>query len=54
MIIAPEFRKEALGMPNPITGQPESSKAYNNRKAQNWRKDLPHSVPYLFTCRYPG
>ena len=29
---------------NPVTRKPESSKAYNRRKAQSWKKDLSASA----------
>ena len=32
---------------NPVTRKPESSRAYNRRKAQDWKKD---SGPALFLC----
>ena len=32
---------------NPVTRKPESSKAYNRRKAQKWR-DGSGSVPFAF------
>ena len=34
---------------NPVTRMPENSKAYNRRKAQNWkRKCCSDSVPFQF------
>jgi hypothetical protein len=32
---------------NPVTRKPESSKAYNRRKAQKWSDDS-GSVPFIF------
>ncbi len=29
---------------SPVTRRPENSKAYNRKKAQNWRKEPPDSV----------
>ena len=29
---------------NPVTRKPVSSKAYNRRKAQSWKKDIPSSA----------
>ena len=29
---------------NPVTRKPVSSKAYNRRKAQSWKKDIPFSA----------
>ena len=33
---------------NPVTRKPANSKAYNRRKAQNWKKELPNSVPLFY------
>ena len=40
-----QARRQTWGGLNPVTRKPESSKAYNRRKAQNWKKELPNSVP---------
>ena len=36
---------------SPVTRRPENPKAYNRRKAQNWKKD-PGSVPFCFIRFY--
>ena len=36
---------------NPVTRRPENSKAYNRKKAQDWKKD---SGTALFLCRRRG
>ena len=36
------------GIRNPVTGQPENSKAYNRRKSQDWKKELPNPAIVLF------
>ena len=41
-------RRQTWGELNPVTRKPQSSKAYNRKKAQNWKKDLPDSVPSYF------
>lgn len=41
-------RRTTWGERNPVTRKPQNSKAYNRRKAQNWKKELPDSVPFLF------
>ncbi|MGM9590936.1 MAG: hypothetical protein ACI3V0_12330 [Faecousia sp.] len=51
-------RRGTWGEVNPVTRKPANSKAYNRRKAQNWRKDLPNSVPCFYSsgfqiCRSP-
>ena len=51
-------RRGTWGTLNPVTRKPQNSKAYNRRKAQNWKADFPDSVPsYLFPfriCRHTG
>lgn len=39
------------GEMNPVTRKPKNSKAYNRRKAQNWKKELPNSVPFIFEMK---
>lgn len=42
-------RRGTWGELNPVTRKPENSRAYNRRRAQNWKKELPNSVPsFLF------
>ena len=31
---------------NPVTRKPENSKAYNRRRTQDWKKELPDSAPF--------
>lgn len=31
---------------NPVTRKPTSSRAYNRKKMQNWRKELPDSASF--------
>lgn len=33
--------RSTWGSTNPVTRKPESSKAYNRKKMQNWKKELP-------------
>ena len=35
-----QAKRQTWGTLNPVTRKPESSKAYNRRKAQSWKKDL--------------
>lgn len=37
-------KRQTWGQLNPVTRKPVSSKAYNRRKAQNWKKDIPSSA----------
>ncbi len=41
-------KRTTWGNLNPITRSPQSSKAYNRKKAQSWKKEIPNSV--LFCC----
>lgn len=43
-------RRGTWGSLNPITRKPENSRAYNRRKAQNWKRDTPNSVPCFYAC----
>ena len=33
--------RQTWGELNPVTRKPENSKAYNRRKSQNWKRNLP-------------
>ena len=35
------MRRNTWGSLNPATRKPQNSKAYNRRRAQDWKKDLP-------------
>ena len=35
-------KRATWGDLNPVTRKPENSKAYNRRRAQAWKKDLPN------------
>ena len=37
-------RRNTWGTMSPITRKPISSKAYNRKKTQNWKKDVPSSA----------
>ncbi len=44
-------KRTTWGNLNPVTRKPENSKAYNRRKMQNWKKDLPNSASsFLRIC----
>lgn len=45
-------RRTTWGGLHPATRRPPSSKAYNRKKAQNWKKELPDSVPCFFAPAY--
>ena len=39
-----QARRQTWGELNPVTRKPQSSKAYNRRKSQNWKRELPPQV----------
>lgn len=39
--------RSTWGQLSPVTRKPENSKAYNRRKTQNWKRELPDSGPFL-------
>ena len=42
-------RRQTWGELNPVTRNPVSSKAYNRKRTQDWKKELPDLRPlYLF------
>ena len=43
-----QARRQTWGELNPVTRKPESSKAYNRRKAQSWKRDS-SSVPFALS-----
>ena len=36
-----QARRQTWGALNPVTRKPENSKAYNRRKSQDWKRELP-------------
>ena len=40
-----QAKRQTWGELNPVTRKPQSSKAYNRRKAQSWKRDS-SSVPF--------
>ena len=43
-----QARRQTWGELNPVTRKPVSSKAYNRRKSQNWKRELPPTDLRLF------
>ena len=35
------MRRKTWGELNPVTRKPENSKAYNRKKSQDWKRELP-------------
>ena len=46
-----QARRQTWGELNPVTRKPENSKAYNRRKSQNWKRELPPTDLRLFSYR---
>ena len=44
-----QARRQTWGELNPVSRKPEHSKAYNRKRTQDWKKELPDLRPsYLF------
>ena len=41
-------QRQTWGELNPVTRKPENSRAYNRRKSQNWKRELPLTCLRLF------
>ena len=41
-------KRQTWGELNPVTRKPENSRAYNRRKSQNWKRELPPTDLRLF------
>lgn len=41
-------KRRTWGTQNPVTRTPQNSRAYNRKRAQSWKKDLPPLRPFLF------
>ena len=46
-------KRGTWGGMNPVTRKPENSKAYNRRKAGQWRREL-DDLPSAFSCFLPA
>ena len=40
-------RRGGWGAVKPVTRAPKNSRAYDRRKAQNWKREAPDSVPFV-------
>ena len=40
-------KRQTWGELNPVTRKPENSKAYNRKRTQDWKKELPDLRPCL-------
>ena len=49
-----QARRQTWGDLNPVTRKPVSSKAYNRKKAQAWKRDIPPAAcAFLYKERIP-
>lgn len=44
-----QARRQTWGELNPVTRKPANSKAYNRRKAQDWKRELPPARSCAFS-----
>ena len=40
-------KRQTWGELNPVTRKPPNSKAYNRKRTQNWKKELPNSASFI-------
>ena len=43
-----QARRQTWGELNPVTRKPENSKAYNRKRTQDWKKELPNLASSAF------
>jgi len=48
-----QARRQTWGELNPVTRKPENSKAYNRKRTQAWKKELPDLRPLLIISVLP-
>ena len=41
-------KRQTWGELNPVTRKPENSKAYNRKRTQDWKKELPNLASFSF------
>ena len=41
-----QARRQTWGELNPVTRKPANSKAYNRKRAQDWKRELSEPVPF--------
>ena len=41
-------KRQTWGELNPVTRKPENSKAYNRKRTQDWKKELPDLRPFIY------
>lgn len=43
-------RRSTWGELSPVTRKPKNSRAYNRKRSQNWKKELPNSATLFYAC----
>ena len=44
-------KRQTWGELNPVTRKPTNSKAYNRKRTQDWKKELPDLRPFCYSVR---
>ena len=44
-----QARRQTWGELNPVTRKPENSRAYNRKRTQDWKKELPDLRPFYYS-----
>ena len=44
-------KRQTWGELNPVTRKPENSKAYNRKRTQDWKKELPNPASVFFVTQ---
>ena len=47
-----QARRQTWGELNPVTRKPENSRAYNRKKTQDWKKELPNLASLFFALKF--
>ena len=45
--------RQTWGELNPVTGKPTNSKAYNRKRTQDWKKELPNPASFIVPLSLP-
>ena len=43
-------KRQTWGAFDPVTRKPQNSTAYNRKRTQEWKKELPNLRPFNFFC----
>ena len=47
-----QARRQTWGELKPVTRKPVNSKAYNRKRTQDWKKELPDLRPHIFLANW--